>query len=173
MLIKSRKSYIIPRNRPILDQKENKRNIFTEEQAKILESIKIAPFIQNFHDQNIKDRKYPKQIDITCPLFKKNNFILSPKAIEKCNKVYHYMKYQVPCILEGETGTSKSFTASMMAQYRQWEIIKEEKKRGKINNFTEFKLLNKSAITKSHVQQLLILAILTLVEHGAHIAQVT
>ena len=155
MLINSRKSYIIPRNRPILDQKENKRNIFTEEQAKILESIKIAPFIQNFHDQNIKDRKYPKQIDITCPLFKKNNFILSPKAIEKCNKVYHYMKYQVPCILEGETGTSKSFTASMMAQYRQWEIIEKEKKRGKINNFTKFKLIKFSLSKETKISDLL------------------
>ena len=38
------------------------------------------------------------------------------------------MVYQIPCLLEGETGTSKSFTASMMAQYRQWKIIEEEKK---------------------------------------------
>ena len=125
------KTSIITINRPILDQKENKRHIFTEEQSKILESIKINPFIRNFHEQKLEFRKYPKQIDITCPLFKKNNFILSPKAIEKCNKVYHYMIYQVPCILEGDTGTSKTFTASMMAQYRQWEIIEEEKKKRK------------------------------------------
>ena len=56
------------------------------------------------------------------------------------------MIYQVPCILEGETGTSKSFTASMMAQYRQWQIIEdekeEEKKSGrKKNKYTEFKLI--------------------------------
>ena len=37
------------------------------------------------------------------------------------------MIYQVPCILEGETGTSKSFTASMMAKYRQWQIVEDEK----------------------------------------------
>ena len=148
------KTSIITINRPILDQKENKKHIFTEEQSKILESIKINPFIRNFHEQKLEFRKYPKQIDITCPLFKKNNFILSPKAIEKCNKVYHYMIYQVPCILEGDTGTSKTFTASMMAQYRQWEIIEEEKKRGKNNNFTEFKLIKFSLSKETKISDL-------------------
>ena len=112
----------------------------------LLEKIEIESLVKNFSEQDLKQRKYPEQIDITCPLFKKNNFILSPKAIEKCNKVYHYMIYQVPCILEGETGASKSFTASMMAQYRQWKINKDEKeeqkKSGRRGKFTELNFLN-------------------------------
>ena len=79
-----------------------------------LEKIKIEELI--FQQQNLKVRKYPNSINKDCPLFKKNNFILSEEALEKNNKVYHYMIYQVPCILGGETGASKSFTASMMTQ---------------------------------------------------------
>ena len=86
----------------------------------------IKALNKQIRENDLKIR-YPQNIDISCPLFKENNFILSPKSLEKCNKVYHYMIYQVPCILEGETGTSKSFTASMMAKYRQWQIIKDEK----------------------------------------------
>ena len=116
--------YIVDRNKSNI----KKQTIFDDTGKKILNSFKIKPLIENFNKQDLKKRKYPEPIDLSCPLFKKNNFILSPKAIEKCNKVYHYMVYQIPCLLEGETGTSKSFTASMMAQYRQWKIIEEEKK---------------------------------------------
>ena len=116
--------YIVDRNKSNI----KKQTVFDNTGNKILNSIKIKPLIENFNKQDLNKRKYPEPIDLSCPLFKKNNFILSPKAIEKCNKVYHYMVYQIPCLLEGETGTSKSFTASMMAQYRQWKIIEEEKK---------------------------------------------
>ena len=102
------------------NSKIKRQKVLDENQTKIIsENIRIRPLINNFSEQKIKDRKYPKPINIKCSLFKKNNFILSKEAMEKCNKVYHYMIYQVPCILEGETGTSKSFTASMMAKYRQ------------------------------------------------------
>ena len=105
-------THIVDRN------KLNKKNhtVFNENEARILNSFKINPLIKNFNNQNLKERKYPEPIDLSCPLFKKNNFILSPQAIEKCNKVYHYMVYQIPCTLEGETGISKSFTASMMGK---------------------------------------------------------
>ena len=93
-----------------MDVEEDKFVVFTEEQKELLEKIAIGNINSNikkidFHDQECN---YPEKIDISCPLFKENNFILSKQSIEKCNKVYHYMKYQVPCILEGETGTSKS-----------------------------------------------------------------
>ena len=143
--------------------------IFTDEQKKILEKIKIQnieekiKFIKKSEDDLEKEEEeekkeenkskvnkikkryvcdYPEKIDITCPLFKENNFILSKNSIEKCQKVYHYMLYQVPCILEGETGTSKSFTASMMAKYRKWKINEEEKKKGiREDKYTEFKYI--------------------------------
>ena len=96
------------------NSKIKKQKVFNENQTKIIsENIRIRPLINNFSNQKIKDRKYPKPINIKCPLFKKNNFILSEEAIEKCNKVYHYMIYQVQCILEGETGTSKSIIYSI------------------------------------------------------------
>ncbi len=60
---------------------------FNEDQVKILEKIEIKDLITNFKNQKLKDRKYPRSIDINCPIFKENNFILSNKAIEKCNKV--------------------------------------------------------------------------------------
>ena len=101
-------------NRNELNKKSH--TVFNENEIKILNGFKINSLIRNFNNQNLKERKYPEPIDLSCPLFKKNNFILSPQAIEKCNKVYHYMVYQIPCILEGETGTSKSFTASMMGK---------------------------------------------------------
>jgi len=103
---------------------------FNDEQQDLLENIQIEDLIEDLKNPKLED-KYLEEIDTTCPLFKENNFILSKKSKEKCNKVYHYMKYQVPCILEGETGTSKSFTASMMAKYRQWKIIEDEKKKSK------------------------------------------
>ena len=67
------------------------------------------------------------------------------------------MIYQVPCILEGETGTSKPLTASMMAKYRQWKIIEEEKKEGertgkKKKNILNLNILNLVLIEKQKYQ---------------------
>ena len=149
-------TYFIDRD----NSKIKKKIVFDEKQVDIIsKNIKIKPLLTNFCQQNLKNKKYPKPINIDCPLFKKNNFILSDEAIEKCNKVYHYMIYQVPCILEGETGTSKSFTASMMAQYRQWQIIQdekeEEKKSGrKKRHYTEFKFYKFSLSKETKISDL-------------------
>ena len=109
------------------DNKSNKIIAFNEDQIKKLKNWNLRDLTKNFTEQNLKERIYPKKINTNCPLFAKNNFILSNQVIEKCNKIYHYMIYQVPCILEGDPGTSKSFSAEMMAKYRQWEINEEEK----------------------------------------------
>ena len=140
-------------NVDINESKIQTQTVFEEKQVKIIDEFEIDSLIQNFNNQDLKKRKYPETIDTTCPLFKKNNFILSSQAIEKCNKVYHYMIYQIPCILEGETGTSKSFTASMMAQYRQWKIIEEEKKLKK-EKYTEFKLYKFSLSKETKISDL-------------------
>ena len=139
---------------------EEKRDItiFNEEQKEKLENITIKALNRKLEQKNLKSN-YPQNIDTSCPLFKENNFILSEKTIEKCNKVYHYMIYQVPCILEGETGTSKSFTASMMAKYRQWEIIKEEQEEEKRTNikkkeYTEFKYIKFSLSKETKISDL-------------------
>ena len=142
------------------NSKIKRQKVLDENQTKIIsENIRIRPLINNFSEQKIKDRKYPKPINIKCSLFKKNNFILSKEAMEKCNKVYHYMIYQVPCILEGETGTSKSFTASMMAKYRQWQIIEDEKEEERKNGikkreYTEFKFYKFSLSKETKISDL-------------------
>ena len=123
-----------------------------------LENIKTDELIIDIKNPDLEDN-YSEKIDISCPLFKENNFILSEKSIEKCNKVYHYMIYQVPCILEGETGTSKSFTASMMAKYRQWKIIEDEKKEEqktgiKKEKYTEFKYIKFSLSKETKISDL-------------------
>ena len=69
------------------------------------------------------------------------------------------MVYQVPCILEGETGTSKSLTASMMVKYRQWKIIEEEKKEEertgkKKEKYTEFKYIKFSLSKETKISDL-------------------
>ena len=140
-------------------ENKNKPTTFNAVETKILENIKIEELITNFQQQDLKKRQYPKSINKDCPLFQKNNFILSDEALEKCNKVYHYMVHQVPCILEGETGTSKSFTASMMAQYRQWEIIENEKEQERVskikkNKYTEFKFFNFSLSKETKISDL-------------------
>jgi len=140
------------------EKEVDKKLEFNNQQKEKLENIKIDELIKDIKDPDLEDN-YSDKIDISCPLFKENNFILSEKSIEKCNKVYHYMIYQVPCILEGETGTSKSFTASMMAKYRQWKIIedekKEEKKIGvKKEKYTEFKYIKFSLSKETKVSDL-------------------
>lgn len=140
------------------EEQKNMNNLFDEEQQEILERITIKALNKQIRENDLKIR-YPQNIDISCPLFKENNFILSPKSLEKCNKVYHYMIYQVPCILEGETGTSKSFTASMMAKYRQWQIIKDEKEeeeRTKIKKkeYTKFKYIKFSLSKETKISDL-------------------
>ena len=131
---------------------------FNQRQNETLSNINIRRLIEDLNKPNLKTN-YPQEIDTSCPLFKENNFILSEKTLEKCNKVYHYMIYQVPCILEGETRTSKSFTASMMAKYRQWEIIqnekKEEEKTGKKKEkYTYFKYIKFSLSKDTKISDL-------------------
>ena len=152
-------AYSKGRKAPEINKIDKKITSFSKRQTEILDGFKIKPLIRNFCQNDLKKRQYPKQINKSCPLFKNNNFILSDQALEKCNKVYHYMIYQVPCILEGETGTSKSFTASMMAQYRQWQIIEdekeEEKKTGrKKDKYTEFKLFKFSLSKETKISDL-------------------
>ena len=139
-------------------KENNKIFVFNDEQQDLLENIQIEDLIKDIKNPNLKDN-YSEEIDTSCPLFKENNFILSKKSKEKCKKVYHYMKYQVPCILEGETGTSKSFTASMMAKYRQWKIIEDEKKQEKETgikkkNYTEFKYIKFSLSKETKISDL-------------------
>ena len=130
---------------------------FNVDQKELLEGIEINNLEKALSDVDYHDPaiNYPEKIDESCPLFKENNFILSKQSKEKCNKVYHYMLYQVPCILEGETGTSKTFTASMMARYRQWKINQDEKKAGiKVENYTKFKYIKFSLSKDTKISDL-------------------
>lgn len=108
----------MPERKANKEEEDDKIIEFNEQKQKKLENIKIEDLIKGIKDPNLMD-KYSEEINASCPLFKENNFILSKNSIEKYKKVYRYMNYQVPCILKGETGTSKSLTSSMMAKYCQ------------------------------------------------------
>ena len=62
-------------------------------------------------------------INVEDPIFKENNFILTTEVKEKLSQLYQYMKNQIPCILEGETGTSKTFSTIVLSKYlaKNWE----------------------------------------------------
>ena len=56
-------------------------------------------------------------------IFKEYNYILTQEVKEKLSQLYIYMKNQIPCILEGETGTSKTFSTIVLSKYlsKNWE----------------------------------------------------
>ena len=84
-------THIVDRN------KLNKKNhtVFNENEARILNSFKINPLVKNFNDQNLKERKYPEPIDLSCPLFKKIILFYHLKLLKNAIKfiIIWYIKF--------------------------------------------------------------------------------
>ena len=70
------------------------------------EKINIDQIIINIQDHiKVKDKfEYDKEI------LEKKNFIITENSIERIQKISHYISRGIPVLLEGPTGTSKTFS---------------------------------------------------------------
>ena len=70
------------------------------------EEINIDQIIVNIQEHiNVKENfEYDKEI------LEKNNFIITENSIERIKKISHYISRGIPVLLEGPTGTSKTFS---------------------------------------------------------------
>ena len=50
-------------------------------------------------------------------MYKNYNYILTEKAKNRLDKIYTYITKGIPVLLEGETGTSKTFSAETICKY--------------------------------------------------------
>ena len=96
----------------------NTLNINQEKQLKSINFEKvILPALSKIDiNENLFSIEYNK-INYEDPVFKENNYILTPEIKIKLSQLYTYMKNQIPCILEGETGSSKTFSTLILAKY--------------------------------------------------------
>ena len=78
--------------------------------------------LQYIREDSIYSKNNSK-INFSDSIFKNNRYILTEEIKEKLCQLYVYMKNQIPCILEGETGTSKTFSAIILCKYlaKHWK----------------------------------------------------
>ena len=135
------------------------QSISNEEQANQLKNINFEKdIIQRINEEYISKSPnsnniildLPKKeiIDFNDPIFKEYNYIITPEIKEKLCLLYTYMKNQIPCILEGETGTSKTFSTIILSKYlsKNWE---------KENLQKDFKVLRFNLSSESKASDLL------------------
>ena len=92
----------------------------------------------------------PSFLDSKCDknfLLNNYNYILTEKAKERLDKLYTYIYYGIPVLLEGETGTSKTLSAEIICKninelrkLKQNKIKKEEESYIKFNLSAEVKI---------------------------------
>ena len=102
-----------------------------DEKNKQLKSIDFEKDVLRYVDEKVLSLKIGKKINFSDPIFKENNYILTNEIKEKLSQLYYYMKNQIPCILEGETGTSKTFSTIILSKY----LAKNWKKENLHENF--------------------------------------
>ena len=88
------------------------------------------------------------KINFSHHVFKKNKYILTDEMKEKLTQLYIYMKNQVPCILEGETGTSKTFSTLILCKYLAENWKKE-------NLHKSFKVIRFNLSSESKISDLI------------------
>ena len=89
--------------------------------------------------------------DYSIDYFNKYNYFLTKEATERLDKIYTYISKGVPIIIEGETGTSKSFSAEMICRFiyekkKQKEKLKDKNKEEEENTFIKFNLSSDTTI---------------------------
>ena len=102
-----------------------------DEKNKQLKKIDFENDVLKYVNENTLRFKIGKKINFSDPIFRENNYILTNEIKEKLSQLYHYMKNQIPCILEGETGTSKTFSTIILSKY----LAKNWKKENLHENF--------------------------------------
>ena len=102
-----------------------------EEKKQQLQKINFEKDVLSYVEENSLKLNIGKKINFSNFIFKENNYILTKEIKEKLSQLYIYMKNQIPCILEGETGTSKTFSAIILSKY----LAKNWKKENLHENF--------------------------------------
>jgi len=88
------------------------------------------------------------KINFSHHVFKENKYILTDEIKEKLTQLYIYMKNQIPCILEGETGTSKTFSTLVLCKYLAENWKKE-------NLHKSFKVIRFNLSSESKISDLI------------------
>jgi MoxR-like ATPase len=97
------------------EPKESKKNIVFSQENEALNTKK-------FLDELIKDIKNTKPSFLSSDVDKKMlldnyNYIVTDNAKERLDKLYTYISNEVPVLLEGETGCSKTLSAEIICKY--------------------------------------------------------
>ena len=58
---------------------------------------------------------------------KSHNFVMTDNAKKRLSKLYTYIKAGVPLILEGDTGSAKTFSAELICEFIESKLKKTEK----------------------------------------------
>lgn len=115
-----------------------------EKQQEQLKNIDIKQIFQEKFDENILLNQINININFEDEIFKDNKYILTDFTKEKITQLYVYMKNQIPCILEGQTGTAKTFTTIVLTKY-----LKKHWKKEKLHENFELIRFNLSSETKT------------------------
>ena len=134
-------------NNEILEEEVNINKLTDEKKQKLKEIDFQREILRNINEDTL-NLKIGKKIKFTDSIFKENNYILTNEMKEKLSQLYIYMKNQIPCILEGETGTSKTFSSIILSKY----LAKNWKKE---NLHQNFKLIRFNLSSESKVSDLM------------------
>ena len=115
--------------------------------------MSVKPDLENYNIENfiksIKTQK-PSFLSLNCDkktLLDNYNYILTEKAKERLDKLYTYITYGIPVLLEGETGTSKTLSAEIICKHMS-EIMKNNAQSNDINEEESYIKFNLSAEVK-------------------------
>ena len=117
----------------------NNSNKNTEAIENFVNSVKLF-------QPEFKSLNYEKD-NIENYLLDNYNYILTEKAKERLDKLYTYITYGIPVLLEGETGTSKALSAEIICKHMS-EIIKNNAQSNDINEEESYIKFNLSAEVK-------------------------
>jgi hypothetical protein len=134
----------------VLDSEENIIDNYSisDEFKEKLEKTDFENEIFRYINDDNKENQKKNIINYDHQIFKNNKYILTEEIKEKLTQLYIYMKNQIPCILEGETGTSKTFTTIVLAKYLAENWTKE-------NLHKNFKLIRFNLSSETKISDLI------------------